>query len=992
MYPVQYFGNRFGQIDEFKSLIIKAREKRSKPYKCCYDLFAGSASLTLSFLEHEDFAEEFVINDIFAPIVLFWKQLQINPRVVVDTYDQLLKGYLDCNSIESRQGFFQTTQEKLNLNSIDINYGTPEQAAIVAFVINHAQHGIPIITGKGSGQKLNCQLIETVVGKLPIDEQFADVVWKFHNILKNIKIHFFSKPFSEILDKITSDDFVMLDPPYPDMPDAEQSPDNHIYQRTEPKSELQIQLNKTLKSLKNKGTDFFMFYGVLGMENLYPIKWRKGHVLHLAGNENGPFKRYVEHLYLSPNLAKLQCDVSMQINNQSEIDVIQPCFHQLFEAQAYEGQFKNGNRIAIVWRDKQWTYAEINKAANRLVHYLREHGLTEKMQANKAQNKDTLVALYLERGPQLIISMLAVMKTGAAYLSLENNTYRLSEEAAKRRIEQSQADLLLTNHDFSTIENTFEGTINNLAIFSQAIPIDNDDYLLEKLTKDYVGSLEKEANLKIPISPQALAYVIYTSGSTGEPKGVEILHRGLPYAFESHQDLLNLGPDDKVAQFASIGFDASLMEIMMALGSGAELHIVDDETYSDTFKLNQFLIENKISVVIQTPKMLELLDPDNFPNLKALLIIGDKIPKVLSEAWIKEVTVNGAKQLRKVVKGYGLAETTMCISLELCSTTKPYTVPKTILGCNVLSELPNTHDMSLYGPCIARGYWLNPNLTISRFRTLTLNSQTKTVYQHTNINFLSQATGKFMLTGNIKREVKIRGHYVELGEVEAKILESIDQVADARVVVHNKKINFNFLNEAQNWQNKILAVYLVPKNKNLIIYDLQNPSIISVNTLHQLQIELLKELPEYMCPALTNMLWVAKLPRKDDNQYDDNMMRELWPCPCIKLPYNNDLLENLKFSDLEDLNRIHSLFAQALDIDQALLGYEDNFYDLGGNSFSVQLFIESIKQSSYNNPKLARAVEELTVNEFNKISNILMLWQYLNYKLEYQKTYKNFSL
>jgi len=905
--PLAYFGNRGLAQADFFALILQLKQQRNKKFRCCYDLFSGSASISLYAMQ-EDIAERYVINDCFRPLAIFWKTVRDQPAELIQAYNNILKNYSDLECMAA-ENYYQQLQLKFNqLNAAKILADKQsEYAAQFAFIINHANHGMPLFSGQDQQQILQCELI-TTAGKLAIDEDFAEAVQQVHKLFQGKEIHFSHQDFQAYQDNITDQDLVLLDPPYPDMPDANQQPNKHIYLRSEPKSQLQHALDRLLIRLDKIGTPFLMFYGVLGMENYHPIHWPKGHILRLSGNLQGPFNEYVEHIYLSKELAQIVVQPGYQ-------GKLQPCFYRIFETQAIH----NKDKIALVWGEQKWSYDTLNKAVNRMANYLLQTGLEKQLQ----QNSESLVTIYLDRGPQLIVSILAVMKTGAAYLPLDTNAKQLEVGAAYERIQQSGSQFVITHQTLADqLKKQNQNKTEKIEWTTLTIKtIAQDDYLGEKITVALSDDPQWQNNLNREVKPESLAYVMYTSGSTGKPKGVEVLQRGLPYAFESHQDLLNLGPKDKVAQFGSIGFDASLMEIMMALGVGAELHLVNEDNYKDATQLTYFLQSHEISVAIQTPKMLETLKPADFSHLRALLIVGDSFPKTLSDQWQVSIQINGDKTTRHVVNGYGLTETTICTTLELCDPTKALTIGQPILGCEIylrpleeeendlankavtigdrtawlkpkqqehLKQAEKIEKGALYisGPCLARGYWNNHAETQQRFKTVSFNGKTTTLYQSGDVGYFARTTGEVSLSGRIDRQVKIRGQRMELGELEMQLLKLAEGVIkEARVVVHEQELQST--QATTPLTTKRLAVYLVPTDPKLVIKDRYSPSSKSLEILKKLREKLLQHLPSFMCPALVNFLFVDQLIYKDNDKKSPNdvEMKKRWPTPCLVLPH-----------------------------------------------------------------------------------------------------------
>jgi amino acid adenylation domain-containing protein len=956
--PLAYFGNRGDQKKDIFNLVQDySQSQRGKQYDCCYDFFSGSGSMSFWAIEN-DLAKRYVINDVFAPLAAFWQEVKESPEELIKEYSLLLEQY---EKADNKIVYFSALQGNFNQNAFKTK---SQYAAAFAFLINHAEHGVPLLTSRNGKQLLECQLTQEP-GRLKIDGEFAESVKSIHDLFKDKNIEFKSDSFCEIkMDAISSDDFIILDPPYPDMDDAEEKPEQHIYPRSEPKATLQQNLNKCLSVLDDKGTTFFMFYGVLGMKNNHPIVWPKGHVLHLSGEPTHPFGEYIEHLYLSSSLAKYFVDHLSRFQGN-----IQPLFYRIFETHALEEpeQFKNGKRHALAWEEKgelrHLTYAALNKSANRLAHYLLKSGLEARLE----KGEEPLVGIYLDRSPAFIIAILAVMKTGASYLPLETNQERLDLRASAERLQQSNACFLLTHTDLDEKlreQPSFKNYPN-----MHVVSMDRADSTCEQLiARLKLNDSEFESNPGRDVKPESIANVMYTSGSTGTPKGVEVLQRGLPLAFGSHQDVLNLGPKDRVALFASPGFDASLMEIMMAIGAGATLYLVNDEAYQDRRLLIEFLRVHKITVIIQTPNMLANLPHDQFPSLRGLFIVGDKFKKALSDLWIVDL----GDKYRQVFNGFGTTEGTICNSLAECAQKEPLTSGEPILGSEVLlrklgpdysseqdeekmdvKSLETSHwltardsnqegELYITGPCLARGYRGRDDLTAERFfNNVEIGGKKVPRMYRTGDTARFTASGMLEITGRIGRQIKISGQRIELGEVENCLKELKGVIKDVRTVTH----------QSSDSANKILVSF---------IETYPNRALSNGETLEAI-LQHLKVKPYYMHPAL--IIFLDSLPRKGDKlSYDDQaLLKKLKPE--VELEQKVQPTASPKPID----TWLREIYAKFLGVTESVL--EDfDFVSLGGDSIKVSRCLEFIKKHAYEQPEWKCELQQLTIADLSNSS------------------------
>ncbi len=269
--------------------------------------------------------------------------------------------------------------------------------------------------------------------------------------------------------------------------------------------------------------------------------------------------------------------------------------HQLFEEQV----IKTPNQIASVYNDQKLTYKELNIKANQLARLLEE----------KSVKSDQIIGIMMERSLEMIIGMLAVLKAGAAYLPIDP---AYPEARIEYMLTDSNTGLLLTQDKLSD-ELNFTGKL---------IAVDKLDL-----------SGYKQTNLDIESKSTDLAYVIYTSGSTGKPKGVMIEHKGIANLKNSWKDDFAITQDDRIIQFASCAFDASVSEIYMALLLGATLYVISNDIINDYRKFESYLNENVITTVTLPPVYLNHLSLENILSLKRVITAGSATNYDLVNRW-----------------------------------------------------------------------------------------------------------------------------------------------------------------------------------------------------------------------------------------------------------------------------------------------------------------------------------------------------------------------
>lgn len=298
-------------------------------------------------------------------------------------------------------------------------------------------------------------------------------------------------------------------------------------------------------------------------------------------------------------------------------------FIRIFELIANAEKCKNG--IAVIINHAKITYGELNAKADQLAKYLLKN-IPEK----------TCVGVYLYPSIEWVIVFLALRKAGMVYVPLSAEAEVVEEikiQRLKKICEITKLAHIITD---SSLKDHF--FIKNIAI---SIIVYSRD---QKLILD-------NANLNLPkIKPEWSAYIVFSSGTTGEPKGIEITEAGLPAAMESHHKILKM-TDEKssvVTQSMSIGFDASIVELMTALGIGSILYIVPHEKRANPEELAEYyagkIIENRSVILINTPTMLTEItrtklwqeSPARFANISYVLGMGEAFRRRIGKAVLSQ--------------------------------------------------------------------------------------------------------------------------------------------------------------------------------------------------------------------------------------------------------------------------------------------------------------------------------------------------------------------
>jgi len=464
------------------------------------------------------------------------------------------------------------------------------------------------------------------------------------------------------------------------------------------------------------------------------------------------------------------------------------CIHQLFEAQAA----RTPEAIAVISPTAApLTYGELNRRANQLAHHLQKLGT----------GPEKLIGLCLERSPEMIVGLLAVLKVGAAYVPLDP-TYPPDRLAFM--LSDADASILLTQ---TRLKSSLPD--NQAAV----ICLDADWDTIAQESAD---------NPTSPVTPANLAYVMYTSGSTGQPKGVMIEHHALARYSETAQLQYQLQATDRVLQFSSVSFDISVEEIFPTLTCGATLVLRSEAMLASASLFLRFCQEWAISVVsLPTAFWHELVSGvigeglSLPPSLRLVILGGERAQPEKVTTWRNQVGPQ-----TQLFNTYGPTEATVVATL--------YEIPAAFSGQEVPIGRPIRHsevylldqqlrpvppgvpgELYLGGPNLARGYWRRPDLTAERFvpkdeigrmkdeENLFIPHPSSFILYKTGDLARALPDGNLEFVGRVDDQVKIRGFRIEPKEIEAA-LRRHPAVRESVVVAHE-----------DSFGQKRLAAYVV---------------------------------------------------------------------------------------------------------------------------------------------------------------------------------------
>ena len=553
------------------------------------------------------------------------------------------------------------------------------------------------------------------------------------------------------------------------------------------------------------------------------------------------------------------------------------CIHDLFEEQAK----RTPEATAVLFEGRGLSYRELNRRANQLSNYLRGSGACS----------GSLVVLCMERSPEMIVALLAVLKSGGAYVPVDP---RHSRERLPWILNDTAAPVLLT-------EKFSFDAVTNCARTDSARTVCVD-------LAQWVFSEESAETSDVRITPDHLAYVIYTSGSTGTPKAVEIPHVSLVNFVFSSIATFELQPSDRMLQFASLSFDTAVEEIFPCLVAGATLVLRTDQMLGTASVFLQHCEEWKITVLdLPTVYWHELTENIFSGNLKLpdglrlVVLGGDKaMPERVAE-WHK-----CSRGRVRLLNEYGPTEATVVATThELGAGAQSREVPIGRPIANVQTYVLDRHlnpvpigvpgELHIGGVGVARGYHKRPDLTAEAFIPDPFGDGAGgRLYKTGDLaRYLPDGTLEFV--GRLDHQVKVRGFRVEPGEIEMVLTEN-STVRQVVVVAQTD----------MSGDNRLIAyVVLVPGSRA---------------TPQDLRDFVIKRLPDYMVPSA--FMIVDVLPLTASGKVDRHALPQpdqtLHPQTSFVAP--RTMMERQLAEEWEKL------------LDVRPIGVQDNFFDLGGHS------------------------------------------------------------
>jgi tyrocidine synthetase-3 len=546
--------------------------------------------------------------------------------------------------------------------------------------------------------------------------------------------------------------------------------------------------------------------------------------------------------------------------------------------QLFEEQVKlTPDKIAIKIDENSLTYSELNKQSNQIARLL------------KAQNiqNGSFVGILLDRSCEMIVSIIAVLKAGGAYLPIDPE---YPEERIRYMIEDSGAQIVLTQQkNYSKLTSS--------SLHDNFIDIYNIDL-----------SHYETSNLELNITSDSLAYVIYTSGSTGNPKGVLIDHKNVLNFVTGVANIIDFSVNKTILCLTTISFDIFVLETILPLLKGLSIEIADELVQRDASLLHNLLANKEVDMLQMTPSRLKLLmnydsNLSMLENINDLMLGGEALPEELFF------------ELRKKYKGkiynmYGPTETTVWSTIKDLTLENKVTIGRPIANTQVLilnkdgiiQPVGVVGEICIAGDGLSRGYYNNETLTLEKFVYNT--DLNKKIYKTGDLGkWLPD--GDIQCLGRIDFQVKIRGYRIELEEIE-KRLEQHSEITTAVVIAKEDKYGIYYL-----------CAYYVSEG------------IIEQEKLVRF---LAQSLPDYMIPSF--FVRLDEIPLTPNGKTDRNALPE------PERVQNQTIIQPKNQTE----EKMRHIWSRMLGIAELSISTETDFFSIGGHSLNATSLIAQINK------------------------------------------------
>ncbi|MEM9819585.1 MAG: amino acid adenylation domain-containing protein, partial [Bacteroidota bacterium] len=550
----------------------------------------------------------------------------------------------------------------------------------------------------------------------------------------------------------------------------------------------------------------------------------------------------------------------------------------LFEAQVQ----KTPQHTALRFGDKSWTYQELNEEAESLAKHL---------QSQYQVKPGDFVGLMMSRSEWMIISILGILKAGAAYVPIDPS---LPGERKNFIIEDTKLKLMII-----LSESLFD--MNLMEVDSLAIDIQLD--MIKESESSTV--LDRQSTAKDP------AYVMYTSGTTGKPKGIVVNQVNVIKLSKEAKEIA-VFESDRVLQWSNYAFDGSVYEIFSSLLNGASLHMIANQDAADPNRLAKVLREQDISILFITTALFNAFVDVELAALKGLrkiLFGGELVSPLHVQRALAELGPDS------IIHVYGPTETTVYATYYPVREAKDLNVPigRPLSNTKIYLVTESGHlagigvqgEIWIGGDGVAQRYLNRPELTAEKFIDNPFTHTKDARIYKTGDLAKMLPDGNIEFIGRKDSQIKMRGYRIELGEIET-VLQKLDQVQQAVVLAKKDPSG-----------TKQLVAYVVPANGQFDKAQIQN--------------ELKTHLPEYMVPAM--MMEIEKMPLNANGKIDKRALPE---------PDTSNIASKEYVAPTSETEqKIAKIWQELLEVEQ--VGINDDFFELGGHSLLATRVISELR-------------------------------------------------
>ncbi|SFO33588.1 amino acid adenylation domain-containing protein [Pseudobutyrivibrio sp. UC1225] len=490
----------------------------------------------------------------------------------------------------------------------------------------------------------------------------------------------------------------------------------------------------------------------------------------------------------------LETDIDEEYESESEkINKEALLYHQYLERYAE----LTPDSIAATYENEQITYGDLNHLSNYLANKIVEI----------TGGKEEPIGIAVEKSIRFLVSIFAVLKAGSFYVPLDKN---YPKERLDYIISNSKMNLIISDGTFDSMNldwNDVDKILYPKILFYEGT-ITIDGTSIDKLS---IKNLNRDIDIKNG------AYSIYTSGTTGVPKGVKVSHSGISDVVIEQKKLFKVTNTDKVSFFASVCFDASVFDILMAIGHGAELCFDKRENMGTGTRLHKFLKEQKITITTLPSSVLASMENKDLDLLRVIVTAGEPCTSEVKNTWCKG---------HDFFNAYGVTEATIWNTTSKCSVEKPVLIGKAVSGNKLLVVNSDNNicpkgcagELLIGGRVVAIGYIGLDEENKKKF--ITINGER--FYKSGDI-VRQTKSGEFEYVGRVDNQIKIHGFRIEIEEIE-KVLQNQPGIKNAIVVtndtgsdkrlvcfIETQKGSYFDINSFKKKLIEILPHYMVPE-------------------------------------------------------------------------------------------------------------------------------------------------------------------------------------